>query len=385
MKNIYIKLLTAIILTSSTLNGLSFEHYQLYKDIDVMKMGGVNIGLGGANSALFYNPAGLSKLKASDGFELKLANINLSTNSKVVNLVQNSESLLSRVGDLNGDGESNSEDDKVIYLMEKIESNIGENANFDGSNFSSIGKKIGVFGFSFGFLTALDLNFQPHRGFGSEGLIEVNGLFLNGMALGVSYDISDSFSIGVGSKHLEYNSLSRGLGVDEVLEKRDNFIEYLDKDVAYQGDSTVFDIGMLYRINRYLNFGLSAINIGGIGDNRAVEVPETVNIGIGAGGYTGYKYIPEFRAGIDYMDLTENYSTGDTIKKVRAGVELSIIDTSIITFKVAGGLYQGYYTAGTTLRLTVLQIGFATYAEELGAYSGEREDRRYIVNLSVGW
>jgi hypothetical protein len=373
-----------ILLLPLSLWGVTTEFYQLYKDIEVMKMGGVNIGLGGENSAIFYNPAGLSKIKASDGFEVKMVNSNLSTNSKVAKLIRDSDDIFEDIPDHNGDGVINDKDE-TIEILKRAGEDMGKNANFDGSNFSSVGKKIGPFGFSVGFLTSLDINIQPHRGFGSEGLLEVDGLFLNGVALGTSYDVSSSLSVGVGLKSLQYASLQRDMRIDEVLNSRDDFIKYLDNKIAKKGNSTAFDLGILYRLNRYANVGLSGMNLGGVGDSSAIEIPPTLNIGVGAGGYTGYKYIPEFRFGLDYVDITREQESGGHIKRLRSGVEVSIIDSPVITFKIAGGLYQGYYTLGTTLRLALFKVGFATYAEEIGVTENREEDRRYIINVAVGW
>jgi len=49
------------------------------------------------------------------------------------------------------------------------------------------------------------------------------------------------------------------------------------------------------------------------------------------------------------------------------------------------GLYQGYYTAGADLRLTIVKLMFTTYAEEVGAYAGQDEDRRYLLSVGFGW
>jgi hypothetical protein len=365
-------------LITSSLNALSFEFFQLYKDSDIIQMGGANIGLGGLNSSIFHNPAGLSQLKKSDGFEIKLFNMNLSTNYEVIKLIQKEDSLLDKVPDLNRNGIKNENSDKIIYINNRIKENIGKNGNFDGSNFSSLGKKIGVFGISFGLLTSLNLNLQSHQGFGSEGVIETNGLFLNGFNLGFSYDITKSLSIGVGGKYLKYLSIKDYLTIDEVLSNRDKFITYLDKYVAYKGTSVAIDIGLLYKIKESFFIGFSAMNLGGVGSNKAIEIPETINLGL------GYKK-RKIKIGVDYIDLTENYGKSDIFKRVKSGIEYSIIDNSLMTFKIGGGLYQSYYTAGASFRFALFKIGFATYAEELGINSQEREDRRYIVNLTLGW
>jgi hypothetical protein len=52
---------------------------------------------------------------------------------------------------------------------------------------------------------------------------------------------------------------------------------------------------------------------------------------------------------------------------------------------VRAGAYQGYATAGATLDFWLLRFDAATYAEELGLEAGQRPDRRYVVQLSLGF
>lgn len=73
------------------------------------------------------------------------------------------------------------------------------------------------------------------------------------------------------------------------------------------------------------------------------------------------------------------------MKKVKTGVDATIIDNKFLTFKSGFGFYQGSYTAGLDLRITIFELSFTTYAEELGAYSGQDKDRRYLLNLTIGW
>ena len=52
---------------------------------------------------------------------------------------------------------------------------------------------------------------------------------------------------------------------------------------------------------------------------------------------------------------------------------------------VSAGLYQGYPGFGADLRLLIFDLSYVTYAEEVGAYAGQDEDRRHIVMLNAGW
>ena len=64
-------------------------------------------------------------------------------------------------------------------------------------------------------------------------------------------------------------------------------------------------------------------------------------------------------------------------KKISAGVEVSLP-----VLDIRAGLNQGYYTAGVGVNLSLLRIDVATWGVELGEYPGQREDRRYMANLT---
>ena len=42
-------------------------------------------------------------------------------------------------------------------------------------------------------------------------------------------------------------------------------------------------------------------------------------------------------------------------------------------------------TSGIGLATKNVQVDLLTYAEEVGTYSGQRDDRRYIVRLGIGF
>ncbi len=64
-------------------------------------------------------------------------------------------------------------------------------------------------------------------------------------------------------------------------------------------------------------------------------------------------------------------------KKINLGVE---VDLPLLDLRV--GLHQGYYTAGVGLDFALLRADVATWGVELGEYPGQREDRRYMAQLT---
>jgi hypothetical protein len=65
-------------------------------------------------------------------------------------------------------------------------------------------------------------------------------------------------------------------------------------------------------------------------------------------------------------------------KKIHLGTELSL---PIIDLRA--GINQGYMTYGIGINLLVFRIDAATYTEELGAYTGQSGQNRWLIGLSM--
>ena len=86
-------------------------------------------------------------------------------------------------------------------------------------------------------------------------------------------------------------------------------------------------------------------------------------------------------------DMNGSYKTGNIVlhKTFGRGVVLEIFDKKMASMKVRAGLYQGYPTLGADLRLFIVTLNYTTYAEEVGAYAGQDNDRRHLIALNLGW
>lgn len=88
--------------------------------------------------------------------------------------------------------------------------------------------------------------------------------------------------------------------------------------------------------------------------------------------------IAKLRPALEYKMLNSSSSEVQIGKKIHAGIELEL---PAITLR--GGFNQGYYTYGASFDFWIFQVDAATYAVELGEYVGQREDRRYILQLTA--
>ncbi len=78
----------------------------------------------------------------------------------------------------------------------------------------------------------------------------------------------------------------------------------------------------------------------------------------------------------DYKHITD--STEVLQKKIHMGIELDLP-----LFDLRAGSSQGYYTAGIGFDLGLIQADAATYGVELGEYPGQKEDRRYVLEATI--
>jgi len=373
-----LRFIVLIFIALTQIQAFVYETYPLYRDSRFMRMGGANVGLGGSGTSVFSNPAGLSKMRVEDGAEVKLINLSVSTNSDAIELIQDGLDVQ----------DIDDENEQTLAAIDVIDKHLGENNHFEVSNFSYIAKKLKNknINFSIGALTSLNLDFVAHRGFATNGVIDIQGLIVGGIVAGMSYVYTNKIAFGGGVKYLKYGSMQENFTIGKLLEHKDDLDTYLQDEALKDGYSLVFDLGTMYKLKNGIQVGFSALNLGGIGKKDHITyIPETYNLGLGYIKKYKKKFLKELRAGIDYVDLTNEYNRDDKMENLRGGLELLIWNNTLTTFSTSVGFYKGEYTAGFSARLTVVEISFTTYAEEVGHYLGQQTDRRYLVNVTIGW
>lgn len=382
------RVILAGLTAAASLSAASYEYPQLYKDTKYMGAGGVAIGGGGQTTSVFYNTAGLSKIPKEYGIEIDLLNVGVVYNDNIVDFTSD----LSDAGDApdaNGDGDTDPEEtEATLDVMEKY---LGENLHMSvNAGVLSIGKKLDEYAFGIVPFGGTINNFTTHRGFGSEGVMTAEGIAYGGVALGLSKDIKDAeignyvlnnFAVGVGGKYVSYAAWNHNFTISELVDD-----DFDIEDVSKDGSSTVFDLGAQYEILPNVTAGLAVQNIGGVGDSEAVEVPMTVGVGVSYGKRFDRVFFNDVKVGFDYIDIANGYEQDkDYMKRTRFGMTGNVIDGWAGALGLQLGMYQGHYTAGLDIRLFILKLAYTTYAEEVGAYSGQEPDRRHMVNISMGW
>jgi hypothetical protein len=107
----------------------------------------------------------------------------------------------------------------------------------------------------------------------------------------------------------------------------------------------------------------------------AADLDPHVDIGLASRSET-------FTFAVDYVDLFGQLDDDNDVgKRIHIGIEY--IPVKILTLRT--GIYQGYPTFGIGLGTQLMQFDVLTYTEEVGTYSGQNKDRRYMLRMAFGF
>ncbi len=404
MKRSIVLLIFTCITTS--LMALGGEFAYLYKDSRIMGMGGANIAVGGYSTSLFSNPSGLASIQKDEGFVVEVLGLGLTGSNNILEFTQEVTKL------------GNSTTDEKLAMVTKYN---GRHFQIDSSNYSSISKNSDLFVWSAGLLSAMDLNFEAHSNLnGAAGILDTSSRVYNTLLLGAAKEYKTEaglVDIGVTVKYIWQKSYEGTFTATDLKDlasftdprkvfSNSSLSKMIRKDFEKDSSGFGIDLGVNYHPfqNSILHpsFGLSMMNMGSMGmDNNYGKQPFTVNIG--AAIQPEVSYIDRLVLAVDYVDIfnansirTYTYSAdnaisftddtdSDIMKRLRLGAGIGLINSHFFSTQVNLGMYQSDYTAGLDITILVLKLNLATYKEEIGTGSVTIPDRRYIVQLGIGW
>lgn len=368
----------------------------LYKDSRIMAMGGANVASGGYSTSVFSNPAGIANLSTDHGVIVDLLGYNLTGSADAEDLVND---LIDAVDSEN--------EDEIINVFEKYS---GQRTHVDVSNYSAISNNHGSTAWTFGFLAAGDANFTPHAN-SIDGILEVQSRGYGGVTAAFAKTYKNigngELKVGLGAKFISQKSFEGKLSPADLLNGED--IEDAIRDKMEKDNSGYsVDLGAIYQFKTSSNLnpaiGLSVMNIGSLDfEDSYGGQPMTVNVG--ASIEPDIPFIKKTHIALDYVDILNankyriynletdengqvgytDYEDTDFMKRLRFGISGLVYDSSWSSLEIAGGLYQGTYTAGIDFTATVFRLGLTTYEEQIGPQHGDDSDRRYSLTLGIGW
>lgn len=356
------------------------EHRWTHYGVRPLAMGNAYVAVADDYNALFYNPAGLARLKEWDG---EFINPALEISASTVQFFTDAQKLLA--------GSSGD----VSAVLDLLEKNAGKNHHFRFDWTPHL-----VFqGFGFGLGMDLAASMAFHRDISAD--VDFGPRAIAPFSFATNF-LEDRLSIGAGVKLVARGGVDREFSINDI----EAFVQEDDKtkttdasgakqqtelsDFVQGGWGVGADFGLLFTPIKPMSptLGISITDIGGtpytaidLGAETKLGAPParlpSVNTGISLKPYEANNmYV---RASVDAASINQpmHYS-----KKFNLGMEWGY--GSII--KVQTGLYQGELTGGFEFDVFLFSCRFATYAEQLGAIAGQDKDlsdRRYVLQLKL--
>ncbi|MHB8763566.1 MAG: hypothetical protein ACYDA8_04380 [Deferrisomatales bacterium] len=319
-------------------------------------MGGAFTAVADDENALFYNPAGLDRVKQW-GFALV---------NPLVEVGEQGYKFQKDAQDADLDTTS-----EVVALLREYE---GEYAHYRVALFPHFV----VPRFAMGVLAQVNVNATP-QALAAFPEVDVDALGTGSGHVGLGWGFLDGkLRLGASAKYVKAYRLQQVYTAADIAS--DAFEDQLEDDVK-DGAGVGFDLGAMATLPVWLSPTLAVVvqNVGDLDLGDAGEIPQQINLGASLAHTLPWATLT---AAADWVDLTTDVGTDDDLyKRVHLGVEARL--PKVLSLRA--GLNQGYATFGATLDLWLLKLDYANYAEEIGSGAGVRSDRRHVVQASLGW
>jgi hypothetical protein len=350
------------------------EYYDLSRSVRALGMGGAFYGLSDDQSALFYNPAGLSRYEGNSQFKIQFQ-------GDVATDVFSAASTLKNAG---GQNLGQLIDDFVKYQGNPLYANATPLFIYYLHKHFATGLLIGD--------TKVDLALL---GKDLNSMVDVTAISDSGYFVGYADEFFPHLHIGATGKLLFRAGGTKQFSILDIAENS-KIVNNL-KDLGGAGAGIDFDLGATYELP----------NIGPIEDSVSLVVsnllatkytltqtdgtppglPRMVTLA-GQARLPGVGIIHHIDAVLDLAEFEIGGQTNDNFgarygaiwKHVNFGVEVPIG-----WFYLRGGIHQGDFTAGLGVDLNVIRLDVATYAEEDFLNPGEVTSRRVAASFAIGF
>lgn len=334
---------------------------RFYRGVRPLGMGDAFTAVVDDENALFYNPAGLSKI---DTLTFGVVNPLVEASTKSIDLAY--------------DADDTDTDDttEVVALMRDY---LGEHQHLRGALFPHVGFNVAGYGIMVGVLAQATLDAEIRNPTWPEAAVDY--IYDRGLIAGVGGRIPFlDLRLGATLKYINRSSLNETYTATDIAD--DDFEDNFEDDQK-DGSAVAVDLGLIYTLPwiewAQTDIGFTIQHLPEMGFGGAMNQETQANLGIAAKkGFGGFNVV----TALDYVDLTHTIGEDrDFAKRLHMGAELEF--PLILSLRV--GLNQGYFSYGVSADLWALKLDFAAYGEEAGAYAGQREDRRYVGQITLGW
>lgn len=343
-----------LILTLSILAGRSASARELFESnlsVRALGMGNAYVSVVKDAYTLFYNPARLTHV---EGFNFRLMDPYL---------------LVSDPREVQAVIDSQTSGQELADILEPF---------FDTNANSALGARAAFTMPYFGFALygdagiGLDLANPVLPDLNIRGIVDYGGV------IGLGIPILPVLSLGMTVKRITRQGGIIPISATTVAELN---LDQILTEIERKGTAFGLDLGATFSIPGPLDAAVSFVweNVGGMSFKHTggPGAPPSERDEMIVGAAAGFD-LPLFgvTAALDIKHLDDpDVQLG---KKIHVGVEVNLINID-----VRAGLHQGYYTLGAGVSLGLIDLDIATYGVELGEYPGQKEDRRYAIQLTL--
>lgn len=338
---------------------LAVEYQSIYQGLRPLGMGGAFTAVSNDNNAIFYNPAGLSHITGtSGGMDI---------------LLEMSEGGKDLIGDIE-DTDFDNTDEVVAFLKDYV----GDMQHVRLALTPHVGFRVKEVGVMVTGLGQAKVNAEVHNPAWPElfaGIIADAGLLTG---VGMEIPMVSGLRAGVSAKFIHRENLYKVYTPTDIAS--DDFDPF--EDDREKGDGFSLDLGLIYRLPFVqaidTDIAVAFQNFPEMDMGDAVDIDSQTNIGIAVN-----KDINDFHVigAFDVRDITRNLDNDDDLaKRIYMGGEVRF--PKILSLRA--GFHQGYPSFGLSTNFKYASLDFASYVEEIGAYAGQRDDRRYALQVTVG-
>jgi hypothetical protein len=360
-RGIVVFVIMALFFLGSGHEVMARQYSSLYSGVRPLGMGNAFIAVADDENALFYNPAGLSRLSMT---QIGIFNPLIEASKESIDFV-----LDAKDADLDDTGE----------VADLLRGYAGEHQHFRVGVFPHVGFNMANVGVMIGGLAQSTIDADIRNPVWPEAHVAIISDYGILGGAGLKLPIT-GLRAGAALKFIQRESLNETYTATDIA--ADDFEDRLE-DELYSGSGLSADIGIIYQLPFFrifdTNAALIAQNVPEMDMGDARDIDTQVHFGLSMEkSFAAFSLVSAF----DYRDITGAVEENDDIsKKIHLGTELKFLRA----FSVRAGLNQGYFSAGATMDFWIMRFEFATYAVEVGEYGGQREDRRYVGQVTMGW
>lgn len=327
-----------------------------FRDIRWLGRGNTGVAVINDGTSAFYNPGGIG---AIENFSFTLANPAVAGNQNFVSSFSELATLSSGSGS----------------ITDKFEPFLGKPLGLQAGTFPNIALP----GFVAGFWDYFDTQLEYRNPVNPQ--LQVQSRNDYGIVIGGGKSIKDKIFVGASLRYVRRRVMDTTISGSTLLTASPSYLTSLFGN----GEGWGLNVGVQLRqpVNKSQVFSLG-LAVEDLGRTRFINrqgglAPQVQDQKVNVG--SAYSFKGSFLDAMVLLDI-KRISDPDIsyTKRIHMGIEVSLLRTDL-----RAGFFHGYWTAGASLRLLpIMDIDFATYAEELDTAAGMRQNRMWLVGINMG-